>query len=323
MNKKLFYCLKILISALVSASILLGISCIYYNVPVHFSNKESFTDYVWEQDKFYSRATEGFAYGKTNNEGLNNIDDYTGQDIDILFIGSSQFEAFNVSQKDSACAKLNEKFDNEYYAYNIGVSGHDFYACFQNFEAAMEKYTPKKYVIVECEDLFLSNENLEKAIDNSYPELYSADNKYIIMLEKIPLLRHYYNQFDNVLHSSGGVKAGNTEKPYEDISQNLDTVIEKMKKTADKYNTELIILNHQSLTKYSDKIAEQSKLWQDICTNNGVVFLNTNNYFFNSFKNGNYVYGFINTLPEEGHLNKNGNELIAQAIYDYIKGEEK
>lgn len=108
------YLIKLFISAVVSFIIISLICFFYYNIPVHYTNNEGYTDYIWEKNKIQSRATEGYALGKTNNEGLNNYDDYTGQPIDILILGSSQFEAFNVMQNDNLTAQLSNMLGDDY-----------------------------------------------------------------------------------------------------------------------------------------------------------------------------------------------------------------
>ena len=60
---------KVLSAGLVAGIILTAFCFLYYNVPVHVKCEDKTTDYVWEKNKFYSRGTEGFAMGKTNNEG--------------------------------------------------------------------------------------------------------------------------------------------------------------------------------------------------------------------------------------------------------------
>ncbi|MDR0910084.1 MAG: hypothetical protein LBM77_10005, partial [Spirochaetaceae bacterium] len=79
----------------VVAVIILNIVCLaYYKLPVHITTKTGVTDYYWEPHTYYSKMTEGFGYGKMNNEGFNNIKDYTkGENVNVLLMGSSQMEA--------------------------------------------------------------------------------------------------------------------------------------------------------------------------------------------------------------------------------------
>ena len=80
---------------------------LYYNLPAHNDAPGGATDYAWQEHKFYSRGNEGFAWGKTNNEGYVNTYDYSEDtEVDILMMGSSHAEAFNVAMEESTAAVL-------------------------------------------------------------------------------------------------------------------------------------------------------------------------------------------------------------------------
>jgi hypothetical protein len=119
MGNSLKFLLKILAAGCV-AVLILSVPClVYYNVPIGIPSREGVTDYANEPYKHYSRAVEGFGYGRINNEGYNNLKDYNGQRIDILIMGSSQMEGYQISQRKIAVALLNNLFDDSKYVYNI------------------------------------------------------------------------------------------------------------------------------------------------------------------------------------------------------------
>jgi hypothetical protein len=65
--------LKVFISGII-ALLLLSIFCLfYYNPGIHVNSPNDATDYVWGADTLYSRGTEGFAFGKTDIRGYNNV----------------------------------------------------------------------------------------------------------------------------------------------------------------------------------------------------------------------------------------------------------
>ena len=112
------------VAAGLAALLLLNIWCyFYFNVPVHYTNETGATEYKWESHKFYRKGTEGFAFGRTNNDGFTNLSDYEpGQEIEILLMGSSHMEGMNVPQEDNTANLLNLLFEGEKYTYNIGTS---------------------------------------------------------------------------------------------------------------------------------------------------------------------------------------------------------
>ena len=102
------FLLKLFIS-IILAFIILTIFCyFYYNIPSHKKVLDNSTDYKWESNKFYSRGTEGFAFGKTNNDGYINIEDYNEDtDVDILILGSSHMESYEVLLNETTTSQLN------------------------------------------------------------------------------------------------------------------------------------------------------------------------------------------------------------------------
>ena len=184
-KKTLSWLLKAGVSGILAFAILTGFCMLYYNVPVHYETLDGATDYSWEKDKFYSRGTEGFAWGKTNNEGYLNTFDYTeGMNIDILFMGSSHTEAFNTAINKSSAAVLGQLLPDK-TVYNIGTSGHTFMVCADNLENAVNKYKPTKYVIIETTDLSYNDKELQQAIDGTVPDLSSRSGGIVELLQKI------------------------------------------------------------------------------------------------------------------------------------------
>lgn len=95
-NKKVLLFWKVVVAAIVSFAVLNLVCVLYYNVPIHSPSESGSTDYVWNRNKFYSRGTEGFAMGVTDKNGFNNLETFKKGDIDVLLMGSSHMEAFNV-----------------------------------------------------------------------------------------------------------------------------------------------------------------------------------------------------------------------------------
>ena len=114
MKKVAAWIMKAIAGGVIALLALNAFAMLYYNVPVHYTNPDGATEYKWETSTFYSKGTEGFAWGVTNNDGFNNLRDYTpGERIDILLMGSSHMEGFNVAQDENAGAVLNTLFDGE------------------------------------------------------------------------------------------------------------------------------------------------------------------------------------------------------------------
>ena len=172
--KFLVISLKISISGFISLAIL-SLGCFfYYNIPSHYTDKDNVTAYRNDVNAFYSKGTEGFGWGWTNNEGYVNTDNFThGMDIDILVMGSSHMEAFQIMQENSAACLLNSQYGLK--VYNVGVSGHRFALCASNLKAAVDKYRPSKFVVIEAASVNLTKKEAINVIHNRVPKQSAYD----------------------------------------------------------------------------------------------------------------------------------------------------
>ncbi len=302
----------------------------YYNIPVHSTSKDGATDYVWEPNKFYSRWTEGFGYGRTNNEGYYDYKKYKKSDnVDILVMGSSHMEAAQIQQNKSTSGLLDNML-KDYYVYNIGISGHTFITCVSNLEAAITKYNPNKYIIIETNTVTFSDSDLNNALNNSVEEIPSYDGGVIGILQQNQLLRLLYHQAESFLNlENEGDIIPNSQTNFDTNFNLLNQLFIKMQEKAEKNNIKIIIMYHPSTTLNKDgslnlsseneNIEEFSKL----CKENGIYFLDMSDRFREEYEK-NYIlpYGFSNTSVGTGHLNKYGHEMIAEELYKLIKEEK-
>ena len=328
MKKTILWLLKAAIGGLVAFVGLTAFCSIYYNVPVHTQTVDGATDYAWEYNKFYSRATEGFGYGRTNNEGYLNIEDYSGsEEIDILVMGSSHMEAYQVSMEESTASRLNALLPDD-TVYNIGVSGHDFLVCADNLSAAVAKYRPSKYVLLETSNISFSEEQLTAAINETVSDIPSHSGGIFGILQKNQFLRRFYSQIQSF---SNNTKAtGKSEKaPSGEVERNLelyDELLSKMSGTVAENGAQLIIVYQYNLEVEENGAATYSKndeLVSDfaaVCERNNVMFLDMGDYFVKYYEENLILpHGFWNTSVGSGHLNQYGHEIIAHAVYDMIK----
>ena len=327
--------LKFVVAGII-AFIFLNILCIFYYInPDFISTKNEVTDFYWEPHSYYSRMTEGFGYGKMNNEGFNNIQDYNyGQPIDILLMGSSHMEGANVPQDKTTSAVLNELYNKSKYVYNIGVSGHDFPHIINNIQTAVQFYNPKEYVIIEISNFHYDIRELEQSIDSNLTRISTNDSKFIQFLKKIPylnkipylrLLKLQY-QYYRDSHKNINYSENNDTYVNEDThKQILEAVFMKLSSISDKYKIKVIILYHPELTlNYDGSILDNTdtnilSLFNKFSEEYNVLFLNMRDKFSEEYnKYHTTPYGFLNTAVIVGHLNRFGHQLIANEIYTQI-----
>ena len=111
--KKTPWIVKVFIAGIAAFIVLNLFSVLYYNVPARTAVPDGSTEYKWPAKAFHSLATEGFAWGRVNSDGYNNIEDLSDdRDIDILVMGSSHAEGFNVPEDRNIASVLNTISDS-------------------------------------------------------------------------------------------------------------------------------------------------------------------------------------------------------------------
>lgn len=335
--------LKIAFSLLISFILLNGICFFYYNVPVHSESKTGSTDYIWEKSKFYSRGTEGFAWGRTDGNGFNNISTDNSVSPDVLIMGTSHTEAFNVQQNESYAYLLNKFAADsgiDASVYNIGISGHRIITCLNNYEEALEEFKPHKYVIIEATTTELSIDDIDQIVNGTVKKNHSTANPVLIFLQKIPLVRCVYYQLDklgveikNTTDDESQVQTtknsdGETTKT-ENYNDALDSLFKQIAGISEKNGIKLIVLFNSPLEIDDNGVvlpqekSEESYAFENACKKNGIIFLNMYDAFAANY-NATYRLpnGFSNTAVGEGHLNKYGHEVIAKELYKLIESLE-
>jgi hypothetical protein len=314
------------------AIIILSIICLlYFNVPRAIQTNNSPTYSILEKNRYYVRGLEGYGYGKTNNEGFLNLEDYNGQTVDILIMGSSHMEGFQVSQKRTTASELTKLFQGTKFVYNIGISEHYFYASMHNLEYAIKRYNPE-YVIIETAFLNFNSENL---IANIYPKTkfeVSDKNKGLSFmlknsfLKEIPYIRLVNFQIRTIIENkkNDGFIVEN-EKIDEAYLKAIDITMQYLNKVCLDNNVKPIIFYHPHLTLNKDGSAstntnaEYLALFEEACNNNAIYFIDMTTVFMDEYKkNHTLPHGFANTAVGTGHLNKYGHKLIANALFHQI-----
>lgn len=329
-DKKALLFWKIVAAAIVSFAVLNLVCVLYYNVPIHGNSENDSTDYIWEKNKFYSRGTEGFAMGVTDKNGFNNLETFEKGEIDVLLMGSSHMEAFNVAQDKNTAAILNNKFRESglnLKTYNIGISGHSLITCLNNLEDAIKEFAPQKFVVIETQTIKPSTDDIIKALKGTLPTIASHNEGIVGQLQKFPYLRLIYLQLKNAAKDNNG---GNNSEPKKESSEDeryrlLDELISKSVEPCKTAGVKPIIFyNCEIKVDEQGKIIEQENIeyierFKTACEKNDVIFLNMYSDF-EEYYNENYKLprGFSNTKIGSGHINEDGHHVIAERLFSEI-----
>lgn len=314
---------NIVVSGLISFLILNAFSFFYYNTPPRIEDESGSVDYKWPANSFYSRGTEGNAYGKVNNDGFNNVFDYDKNlDIDILLMGSSHLEGFNTAQKYNIANILNENTND--LTYNIGISEHTLLNCVSDLESAIKKYKPNKYVVIETMNVSFYEGEVTNCL-NGKGKLSSFSSPLMDFLQNFKYLKLLFTQYNNTKgHNSGLKNSGSVNN-----NELLTELFEKANKICKDNNIELIILYHPTLSFDNEGNVnavynrEDMNIFKNVCIENDIHFINMEDTFINAYKTNKVLpHGFNNTVPGSGHLNKYGHEMIAMEIKKFVEENE-
>ena len=328
MRKQTFQWLgKALLAGIFAFALLCLLSVFYFNVPVHYTNPDFSTEYKYEADRRFYRGTEGFGYGRVNNDGFNNARDYApGERIDVLLMGSSHTEGFCVPQGNTAAAVLNRLFDGEKYAYSIGMAGHTLLYCAKHLEAALETYAPTDYVVIELTTLSYDPAAMDAATDGTLPDIPSHTGGLLTALQKLPYLRLIYTKYFKGGNEAVAAAAGTAEPvSAEDYEAALSRLLQKIGDVCRAHGVTAILVHMPTVVPDEtghgvvDLRPGEQESFQRLCEENGLLFLDLTARNVEALEqDGQLLFGFANTAPGQGHINSRGLRVYAEGIHALI-----
>ena len=284
--------------------------------------------------------TEGVGYGKTDTSGYNNAYYPDCTDPDIVFAGSSHMEALQVPQDANCVYLLNEMFDkddseyNNFKCFNMGVSGNFFEATASNFRYIADKFQNSKYIVIEVFNTEFSPSMIDEIIEEKFSTPMAEKSFMVKALQSIPAINFMKKKVEDMIAAKQTPAANVNEAEPED---DMDTYNEKMGKLLGKisaisaeYNFKPVILLHERFWTGEDGniIMETDETYKNAfkkcCENNGIKVIDASPEMIEHYKNSSeFSYGFSNSAPGEGHLNKTGHRLIAEIVYKHINEMEE
>lgn len=322
---------KALGAGLAAFALLCLFCALYFNIPVHHENPDGATEYKYEPGRFYSRATEGYGYGRTNSDGFNNLRDYTpGETVDVLLMGSSHTEGFCVPQRDNAAAVLNRLFGGEKYVYNIGMAGHTFLYCVKRLDRALETYRPADCVVLELATLSYEPAAMDAAAAGTLPDIPSHSGGLLTLLQKLPYLRLLYTKYlkggNEAVQAAAGTVAPVSEAEYEAA---LDALLQRVADVCAAHGVQALlvytpfVLPDEAGRGVTDARPGERETFARLCAEKGLLFLDlTERNIAALEEDGQLLFGFANTAPGQGHINSLGHRVLAESVYALLAQRE-
>lgn len=331
MKKAFIFLCKLAASGIFALLILSAITMLYYNPPIATAQPEKYTNSKFLPNTFWSQMEEGFGFGVINDMGYNGTVDFDPSEAEIAFLGSSHTLASEVPQNKSYVSQLQKKLfsddtqQNDIKCLNLGVSAHFFNVCASNVEYLPESFPALKHVIIETGDLAFSEDVLSKMLAGEYHSDLGDRGVLYTVAQRIPYLRLLYKQYQDVSQPKGS-SAGETSFDYAAYEAGMDKVLQKLSNIGKENDFGLTILYHNSLVVENKSASRKDdaqvlEIFKKCCEKYGIGFIDMPDRFVAHF-NETYElpYGFANTKPGSGHLNRLGHSLMADALYDYVTG---
>ncbi len=330
-SKLLIWFFKAFAAGVVSLAVLSLVAFFYNYTGIHITNTTQSTDYTWMPYQRMNNMKEGFASVFMDKNGFNNTVE-CGENIDILLMGSSHMEAYQVAQNRNCGFLLNEKMP-EYCTYNIGISGHTIYRIADNIDNALKEYTPSKYVVIETNTVQLDINMMNKVIKGNTTAIKSHDSGILFYLQKIPAFKPLYNQFDNWLKIKSNSNNDNDELTENIIDKEYPSALMKfleiIKNEAQKQGVIPVVFYapNEYLTKNGELLfqtdQEYLEIYKEICKKSGIIFIDMSESFAELYTEKKVLaHGFANTAVGTGHLNEHGHKAVAETLIDEIRKME-
>ena len=281
--------------------------------------------------QFTSYMAEGHSIKFSDANGYYNVENAPASGPQILLMGDSHMEAKQIMTEDSLGALLNES----YPTYNIGVSDHDIEYSVQNLQNAIEAFQPAQYVIIETSDCSVSIDRMQAALDG---DVFFASDSEVSGIRKFlslyfPGVSNLYRSLRHWIRASENSQPGEkTELQFDQAYQTtLNAFIKKASDTAKDHGLQLIIFRMHDLTVNSDgQIAQEEeteqkavKLFREACQSHDVVFVDMRESFCSLYRDEHKLpFGFCNSMPGVGHLNKDGHRVVSRKLLAAIENLE-
>ena len=338
--KKLFKPILAFLIAFSLTNILCGF---YLHAPFWLTRSENATNGVWMPNTKFWQNSEGSGCHNVDTNGYLNEDIHLAEGF-TLVLGSSHTEGKEVKSGERYVDILNqllcddEGIKDQLLVYNMAANGHYYPDLVSGFSAALEEFPGSSNIILEITTTNFTEAELTKALrERGYSELEKAESLKESMGAKdklkafiktsFPAVNVIKSQLDNMLISLNNAPSVSNDE--ENSSFSFDEYYELISSTAElirkNYNGNIIILYHPSMSINEDSTINWEKddtyeAFRSAIEDNDIIFLDMEDAFQEAYEKAHVVpYGFNNTSPGEGHLNRHGHKLIAEGLYDIMQ----
>lgn len=320
----------------------------YWKAPGWISRSSGATSAIYHAGTTLVNGYEGYGVMNVDSHGYLN-EELPLADSFVLALGCSHTKAIEVEADERYTSILNDALsggdDSKLYVYNLAIDGFYFPDIVKGFEAALAEFPGAETIIIEIPTTDFDLALLADAV-NSRPfdaaqigsVLYEAqgtkEKMKIAIKEYLPLLSLYLSkQFTNIsfgdgtpfLYAPTETVATEYSVTKEAYLLALEPALAHLKESYDK---EIIIYFHPFVEiTDTDKLTTDNSVtidwFAESCEKYGITFIDASEAFLTEYETDATVpYGFSNTSPGTGHLNKEGHRISAQLLLEALTGED-
>lgn len=286
----------------------------------------------WNPNTILVHGTEGFGVIKTDENGYINIPGSL-QEKYVLCMGSSHTQAKEMSVDENFTSLISAHFsegEGSLAAYNIACDGNFLPSLIKHFPAAIQAFPDASVVTIEVSSVDFSADELNGALQQvEYDESQNVKNQieYIGIKDKLKIFIKEYFPLVSLVKSKLETASANdganiVNKNNDDAAIALGKALKFMRSEYDGeiifiYHSQTLIEEDGSISFADDKLFEA---FEKACSENNICLLDMRPIFLEHYENEKEIpYGFANTKPGNGHLNKLGHCLIANSLIPYIE----
>lgn len=335
---------------ILSFLIMNGIMFVYSYDPGWVKRSGNATPGFYEPGKKIVNFVEGFGISRVDDNGYINQTADLDESGYILVLGNSQANGNNVMPADKWVSLLNDSLkrnaNDKSKVYNVSRGGADFCDIVSGFSAAISEFGDADTVIIQiastdfgvdkmknslvqrkyseemCADSMMRTlsfgQKMRNALKDYFPLVTFSLGEKITQMDLDFTNAFIYHQISNETELTNKHEETDFEEEY---CRALNDMLSLLKENYDK---RIIILNLPTVEIGKDgqlKCINSSteRILAQLCEEEDIIYLNMSEQYLNNYSEKNVVpYGFSNTRPGYGHLNREGNRMVAEALGEIV-----
>ncbi|MCR5356203.1 MAG: hypothetical protein K6E63_02245 [Lachnospiraceae bacterium] len=284
---------------------------------------------------------EGYCIANIDGNGYVNRD-LPRSDHYILVCGASHTEGLFIPLKSRYSDILNDMLTDkdELCVYNIGRSGNYFSVVLQHLDGILGEFPDADALIIETDTLTYDTKALyDSQIQTGYDpgetarsmldNLSQRQRLSIKVKQSLPLVRELHKQYLTYEESKAEPSSSDIldpdfwEKEFSGgYSKALDELMGFIRSKTDK---QVIILYHPAVSIQKDgsmKLLtnDAEPYYEEICAKHDIDFIDMSDAFMKAYNEEHIVpYGFSNTTPGDGHINRAAHRMMAEELYKKLR----